>query len=107
MPPGPLNFTVADGATTNLAEIRTILGVTPRSPGQLITTVNNLRANTRAYVRVWRTDPAFQLEGEDLPDPPASVALILGAPQSALGGVAQTRNSKLAEIEIDAGDAVV
>jgi hypothetical protein len=105
--PGPLFFTVADGAVTNLGEIRQLIGVTPRSPRQVIATVNSLRANTRAYVRVWRPDAAFQLEGEDFPSPPPSAALILGGSQSALAGMSQTRNSKLAEVEVDAGDVVV
>jgi hypothetical protein len=105
--PGPLYFTVADGNVTNLTEFRQIIGATPRSPRQLITTVNNLRANTKAYVRVWRTDPAFQLEGEDFPDPPPSVSLIFSGSQSALAGISQTRNSKLAEIDVAAGDMVV
>jgi hypothetical protein len=56
---------------------------------------------------VWRTDPAYQLEGVDLPDPPASVALILGASQFGQAGITQTRNSKVADMEVDAGDAVV
>ena len=105
--PGPLYFTVADGNVTNLTEFRQIIGATPRSPRQLITTVNNLRANTKAYVRVWRTEPAFQLEGEDFPDPPPSVSLIFSGSQSALAGISQTRNSKLGEIEVAAGDMVV
>jgi hypothetical protein len=50
---------------------------------------------------------SFQLEGADLPDPPASVALILAGSQSSLAGITQTRNSKIAEMEIDAGDVVV
>jgi len=105
--PGILYFTVADANTTNLTDFRQILSSTPRSPSQLITTVNNLHPNNRAYVRVWRTDPAFQLEGIDLPNPPASVALILAGSQSSLAGITQTRNSKIAEMEIDAGDAVI
>ena len=105
--PGPLYFTVADGNVTNLTEFRQIIGATPRSPRQLITTVNNLRANTKAYVRVWRTAPAFQLEGEDFPDPPPSVSLIFSGSQSALAGISQTRNSKLGEIEVAAGDIIV
>ena len=80
--PGPLYFTVADANTANLADFRQILTASPRSAGQLIATVNNLHPNTKAYVRVWRADPAFQLEGADLPDPPASVALILAGSQS-------------------------
>lgn len=101
--PGPLFFTVADGNVANLSEFRQMLGVTPRSAEQLVANVNKLRANTKAYVRVWRQDPNFQLEGEDYPDPPPSLALILAATQTAL----QTRNSKVAEIEIDAGDVVI
>ncbi len=105
--PGPLYFTVADANTANLADFRQILTSNPRSAGQLIATVNNLHPNTKAYVRVWRADPAFQLEGADLPDPPASVALILAGSQSSLAGITQTRNSKVAEMEVDAGDMVV
>ena len=105
--PGILYFTVSDGNTANIADFRQILGMNPHSPSQLITTVNNLHPNTKAYVRVWRADPAFQLEGADLPDPPASVALILAGSQSGLAGITQTRNSKIAEMEIDAGDRVV
>jgi hypothetical protein len=106
-PAGPLFFTVADGTITNFAEIRQIIGVAPRSPRQVIATVNNLRGNTRAYIRVWRPDPAFQLQGEDFPDPPPSAALIFAGPHSALAGMSQTRNSKLAELEVDAGNVVV
>jgi hypothetical protein len=106
-PAGTLNFTVADANTANISDFRQVLTSNPRTPGQLISTVNNLHPNTRAYVRVWRTDPAFQLEGADLPDPPASVALILSGSQSTLAGVTQVRNSKVAEIEIDGGDMVI
>jgi hypothetical protein len=105
--PGPLYFTVADANTANLADFRQILATSPRSAGQLIATVNNLHPNTKAYIRVWRADPAFQLEGADLPDPPASVALILAGSQSSLAGITQTRNSKVVAMEVDAGDMVV
>jgi hypothetical protein len=105
--PGPLYFTVADANTANLADFRQILSTSPRSAGQLIATVNNLHPNTKAYVRVWRADPAFQLEGADLPDPPASVALILAGSQSSLAGITQTRNSKVVGMEVDAGNMVV
>ncbi len=101
--PGPLFFTVADGNVANLSEFRQMLGAAPRSAAQLVANVNKLRTNTKAYVRVWRQDPNFQLEGEDYPDPPPSLALILASSQTAV----QTRNSKVAEIEIDAGDVVI
>lgn len=103
-PPGPLCFTVSDGNMANLSEYRQIIGGTPRSAERLVANVNRLRANTKAYVRVWRPEPNFQLEGEDFPDPPPSLALILGASQTA---ATQARNSKVAELEISAGDAVI
>ncbi len=106
-PAGPLYFTVADGNTTNLTEFRQLIGTPPKSVSQLISTVNNLRANTKAYVRVWRADPAFQLEGEDFPSPPASVTLIFSGAQAATGGISQTRNSKIGELEISAGDVMI
>jgi len=105
--PGTLYFTVADANTSNVTDFRQVVGATARTPSQVITTVNNLHPNTRAYIRVWRTDPAFQLEGADLPDPPPSVAMILASSQSSLAGISQTRNSKIAEMEIDAGDVVI
>ncbi|MGA3242272.1 MAG: SpoIVB peptidase S55 domain-containing protein [Bryobacteraceae bacterium] len=98
--PGPLYFTVSDAMAANLTDFHQILNSSPRSPRQLIDTVNDLHQNTKAYVRVWRTDPAYQVEGADMPAPPASVALILD-------GSPSTRNSKVAEMEIDGGGAVI
>jgi hypothetical protein len=102
--PGPLCFTVSDGNLANLSELAQIIGGTPRSAERLVANVNRLRANTKAYVRVWRPEPNFQIEGEDFPDPPPSLALILGTSQTA---ATQARNSKVAELEISAGDAVI
>jgi len=101
--PGPLCFTVTDGNLANISDFRQILGNAPRSVEQLVANVNKLRANTKAYVRVWRPEPNFQFEGEDFPDPPPSLALILAGTQAAL----QARNSKVAELEISAGHAVI
>jgi len=102
-PPGPLYFTIADGNLTNLSEFRQILGTTPRTAEQLVHTVNKLRSNTKAFVRVWRAEPNFQIDGDDFPDPPPSLALILAASQN----VVELRNSKVGEFEISGGDAVI
>ncbi|HJT87446.1 MAG TPA: SpoIVB peptidase S55 domain-containing protein [Bryobacteraceae bacterium] len=104
---GPLYFTVSDANTANITDFRQILTANPRSASQLISTVNNLHPNNKAYVRVWRAEPAFQLEGADLPDPPPSVALLLAGSQANVAGITQTRNSKVAEMEVDAGDVYV
>jgi len=105
--PGPLYFTVADGMTTNFTELRQIVGTQPKSIAQLISIVNSLRANTKAYIRVWRPEPAFQLEGADLPDPPPSVAMILADSRITQGNITETHNSKIAELEVGAGDSVI
>ena len=101
MTPGPLYFTVSDAMTRNLAEFRPLAGVVPRSAAQLVATVNNLKANTRAYVRVWRPEPSFQLQGEDFPAPPPSLAMMLARSQT------PSYSSKLAELEVDGAGAVV
>jgi SpoIVB peptidase S55 len=106
-PPGWLYFTVADASVANLTDFRQILQTSPRSPRQLIDTVNELHPNTNAYVRVWRSDQAFQLEGSDLPAPPPSVALVLEGSAANLQGITSSRNSKIAGMEIDGGGAVI
>jgi hypothetical protein len=101
--PGTLFFTVADGTQTGLAELKQIIAETPESPEQSISTVGRLRPSDKAYVRVWRAEPAYEVAGEELPDPPPSLALILGSTQS----VSQNRNSKITELVIDAGETMV
>jgi hypothetical protein len=105
--PGPLYFTVSDALTANLSDFRQVLTATPRTETQMLAAVNNLHPNNKAYVRVWRTDSAFQVEGADLGAVPASVALVLDAAQSNQSGITQSRNSKIAEIEIDGGEMVI
>ena len=101
--PGTLFFTVADGAQTGLAELRQVINETPHSPEQSISTVERLRPGDKAYVRVWRAEPAYEVAGEELPDPPPSLALVLGSTQS----LSQNRNSKITELVIDAGEVMV
>lgn len=105
--PGPLYFTVADAGTANLTDFRQVLTSAPHSAGQVITTVNNLHPNNKAYVRVWRPDPAFQLEGVDMPSLPPSAAMVLEGSQPTVAGISQVRNSRIAEMEIDGGDMVI
>jgi hypothetical protein len=101
--PGTLNFTVADGSQASLADLRQILTETPHTPAQLIANVNKLHSSDKAWVRVWRAEPAYQVQGEEFFDPPPSLALVLGGMQS----LAQNKNSKIAEIPIAAGDMMV
>ena len=106
-PAGTLHFTVADGVSTNSAEYQHLIGANLRSPAQVVSFLNRLRSNTNAYVRVWRSDRGFRLQGRNLPGPPASVSLILGRGQTAIGGASVSFASKVAELEIDGGEAVI
>jgi len=106
-PAGTWNFTVADGAYSNMLDYQQIIGTAPKSPTQLISFLNGLRPNMNAYVRVWRSDPAFLVQGQDLPDPPPSLGLILAKAQAAQGGALLARTSKIDELRIDTGDVVV
>ena len=104
---GPLQFTAADANTINITEYRQLVTTPPKSPGQLVSFINALRANTKGYIRVWRTEPAYDVEGETLPDPPPSVAMILARTQSSLTSTPALPNSKVAELEIPAGSDMV
>jgi hypothetical protein len=107
-PPGPLYFTVSDATSTNLLEFQAAMGTPLHTPSQLLGQLNAQRSNTKAYVRVWRAESSYTIQGRDLPDPPPSLAMILARGQ--IGGAAAAMNmrgSKVAEIEIPAGDFVV
>ena len=106
-PVGALQFTVSDAFTTNLLNYAQTIGQAPKSSAQVLSFLNDLRPNTKAYVRVWSTDPAYQVQGSDLPSPPPSLALILARSQGAPGVLSLLRGSELAEIEIDGGDNVI
>ncbi len=105
-PTGTLSFTVSDGSLSNALDYQQMAATVAKSPTQLVSFLNNLRPNTNAYVRVWRTDPAFQVQGDDLPDPPPSVGLILARAQAAQGALIP-RGSKIDELQIDTGNVVV
>ena len=104
-PTGTLYFTVADASTTNISEYKHLYATEPRPAAQVISLLNSMRGNTKAYVRVWRADPGYNVEGEDLPDPPPSVGMVFARLQTAQGGFART--STVAEFPFRAGDAVI
>ncbi len=104
---GTLSFTVSDASSSNLAEYQQWIGSAPRTADQVVDFLNGLRPNNKAYVRVWRQDPSYQVNGQDLPDLPSSAALIFARQQTGSGTVPLGRGSKIAEIPLDAGDGVV
>ncbi len=107
MPEGPLQFTVTDATSANLADFQQFITMLPKSPAQVVALVNGLRRNTKAYLRVSRNEVAYQEQGMDLPDPPPSLALLLAKSQGAGAINLLSQGSIIAEIPIDTGDAVV
>jgi hypothetical protein len=104
---GPLYITVADAVSANLTEYQQLLAAAPRTPAQLVSFLNGMRGNDKAYLRIWRSDPAYTVQGQDLPDPPPSVSMILAKTQSSLLTTVLWRGSKITEMEVSAGDVVV
>ena len=100
VPAGALFFTVADATATNIFEYQTAVGTPQRNPQQVLSLLNGLRSNTKAYVRVWRPEAVFTMEGRDAPDPPPSLALVLARAQMGQAVQANTRGAKLAELEV-------
>jgi hypothetical protein len=104
-PLGTLYFTVADGSSTNGSEYRQLSLTQPRPAAQIVSFLNGLRGNRKAYVRIWRADPSYQVDGEDLPDPPPSVSMIFARAQPSPSTA--PRSSKVAEMEFSAGEVVI
>ena len=107
IPTGTLQFTVTDATSANLADYQQFITLLPKSPTQVISLLNRLRRNTKAYLRVSRNEMAYQAQGMDLPDPPPSLALVLAKSQGTAAINLFSQGSTIAEIPIDTGDAVV
>jgi hypothetical protein len=108
-PLGRLFFTVSDGNLLNFSELAGLTPQSARSGGQLVGILNGIRPNDRAYVRIWRQEPSFQLPGADLTDPPPSAALVLSKSSSSVGGgnTLVARGAQVAEMSISAGNYVI
>lgn len=107
MPTGTLQFTVTDATSANLADFQQFITMMPKSPTQVVSLLNRLRRNTKAYLRISRNEIAFQAQGMDLPDPPPSLALVLAKSQGTASMNLFSQGSVIKEIVIDTGDAVV
>ena len=107
VPTGTLYFTVADASATNTIEYQAAVSTPQHSPAEVLNLLNSLRSNTKAYLRVWRSEPSFTVEGSDLPDPPPSLAMLLTRAQAAGTNLLTARGAKLAEIEISPAAGLV
>lgn len=106
-PLGTLYITASDGMMNNLFDVQSAMSSPAHSAAEILQTLGELRPNNKAYVRISRMDASYTAEGRDLPDPPASLAMILSRDQPASTSVLSWRGSKVAELEIPAGESVV
>jgi hypothetical protein len=104
-PLGPLTITAADGPTTNANDGKVYALAQPRPAEQVINLLNSLRGTTKGYLRLTRSEPTYIAEGQDLPDPPPSVGMILAR----LPGAQPTipRSAAVVEMVFDAGEDAV
>lgn len=106
-PAGPLYFSVADASTLNMLDLPRLTSIVPRNPKQLVEITNSLRSNGSLYLRVWRQEPTYSIQGADLPSPPPSAALILDRSTDVKGGRNALQNASVAEMRADLGNYVV
>lgn len=106
-PAGTLNFTIADATSTNVIEFQSAVATPQRSPQQVLGLLNGLRSNTKAYIRVWRAEPSFTVDGRDIPGPPPSLAMLLTKAQAGSTNLVNTRGAKVAELEVPGVPGVV
>lgn len=105
--PGTIYVTVSDAAYTNMMEMQAAMGAPANSAEQVLDYLRKQRSNASAWLRVWRAEGAYSVDGRDLPDPPPSLALIFLKAQSSGANALNWRGSELAEMEIPLGAAVV
>ncbi|MBI4463107.1 MAG: hypothetical protein HY647_00235 [Acidobacteria bacterium] len=106
--PGPLTITVADGALMDRMQAgpmgRLLL---PKDPEQLVRAINKSRRNNRLYVRLFRWERGFVLQGDIFPSPPPSVVRTLSADPSLSTGISPTFLSSVGDYELETLPAVV
>jgi hypothetical protein len=95
-PPGTLQLTATDAMSTNVADYSHILSQPPNKSAQVSRMLNGLRANDTITLRVWRAEPSYLVQGQNLPSPPPSLALLL---KRTPGAAAPGASSKLAEFD--------
>ena len=94
--PGALQLTATDAMSTNVADYAHILNQPPNTGAQVDRMLNGLRANDTITLRVWRAEPSYLVQGQHLPSPPPSLALLL---KRTPGAAAPGASSKLAEFD--------
>jgi len=90
---GPLQFTITDGPTANLLELRQQVLIPPQTANDVTAILEELR--------VWRAEATYSTQGRDLPSPPPSVAGLLARSQGGTGFPSYTANTDELVVELD------
>ena len=93
---GALQLTATDAMSTNVADYSHILSQPPNKSAQVSKLLNGLRSNDTLTLRVWRAEQSYLVQGQSLPAPPPSLALLL---KRTPGAAAPGASSKLAEFD--------
>ncbi|MBI3939757.1 MAG: hypothetical protein HY315_02880 [Acidobacteria bacterium] len=105
--PGPMFVMVSDGSTLAQRDADETPGLfVPKSIGQLIRAINNIKKNDRLYIRVYRDEPGAMIRGEILSGLPPSVLSILKSSKTS-GGINPLRKSVYREYELPQSDFVM
>jgi hypothetical protein len=106
-PLGVLFVTASDATMSNMVDLQSAMSAPVHSAAEVLGLLNSVRPSNKAYVRISRMETAYTEEGRDMPDPPPSLSMIFSRAQGGVMNVLNWRRSKVAEIEIPAGDNVV
>jgi hypothetical protein len=75
-------------------------GIVPRSLGQIIRLLNNLRKNSRIYFKIIASKPGLFLKGEEMPNLPPAMKSLFASPRAAASSPTELTLSTLGEFQI-------
>jgi len=93
---------IADAASVHQVEMiqyRT-QDFVPRSLGQLIRILNNLRKNNRIYFKMIASKPGLFVKGEEMPNLPPSMKSLFASPRAAASAPTELTRSTLGEFQL-------
>jgi hypothetical protein len=96
------NLIIADAASVHQVEAlqyRT-QDFVPRSLGQLIRILNNLRKNNRIYFKMIASKPGLFVKGEEMPNLPPSMKSLFASPRAAATAPTELTRSTLGEYQL-------
>jgi hypothetical protein len=96
------NLIIADAATMQQVEMAQYRSqdFVPRSLGQLIRILNNLRKNNRVYFKMLAAKPGLFVKGEEMPNLPPSLKSMFASPRAAGSSPTELTRSTLREYQL-------